>query len=173
MAFQNNCTPQPIYGPYRQTLFLGLSVRDFTLSAGLNQQATNVTVNLVNDVCSGTRDYLDSDFIWQTGVTFSTGDPGYNNPPLGSPVIFKIAESYSGIDDNNPEEDRTIVEAGFEFAGVLQSYNTVSGPDGLDLVTVNLSSPNTILNGVQFIVDRLSDEIPSDRDWETQNLPLL
>lgn len=160
MAFQNNCTPQPIYGPYRQTLFLGLSVRDFTLSAGLNQQATNVTVNLVNDVCSGTRDYLDSDFIWQTGVTFSTGDPGYNNPPLGSPVIFKIAESYSGIDDNNPEEDRTIVEAGFEFAGVLQSYNTVSGPDGLDLVTVNLSSPNTILNGVQFIVDRLSDEIP-------------
>ena len=159
MAFQNNCTPQPIYGPYRQTLFLGLSVRDFTLSAGLNQQATNVTVNLVKDVCSGIRDYLDSDFIWQTGVTFATGDPGYNNPPLGSPVIFKIAESYSGADNTNPE-DRSIVEAGFEFAGVLQSYNTVSGPDGLDLVTVNLSSPNTILNGVQFIVDRLSDEIP-------------
>ena len=159
MAFQNNCTPQPIYGPYRQTLFLGLSVRDFTLSAGLNQQATNVTVNLVNDVCSGTRDYLDSDFIWQTGVSFSNGDPGYNSPTLGSPVIFKIAESYSGANDENPE-DRTIVEAGFEFAGILQSFNTVSGPDGLDLVTVNLSSPNTILNGVQFIVDRLSDEIP-------------
>jgi len=60
MAVKNSCTPQNIYGPYQHTLFLGLSVLDFTASAGWNEQFSTLTVKLVQDPCSGDRKYLNA-----------------------------------------------------------------------------------------------------------------
>lgn len=157
MALQNNCTPQKYFGPYRQTLFLGLSVRDFSISAGLNEQYTTMTVNLVQDTCSGVRDYLDENFIWQTGIEFANGDPGLNNAPVGSPAIFKIAETF---EEAETPINRAIEDPGFEFAGIVQSYARNTSPEGLDLLQVNLVSPNVVLGGVQFILDKTADQIP-------------
>ena len=157
MALQNNCTPQKYYGPYKQTLFLGLSVRDFSVSAGLNEQYTTLTVNLVEDTCSGIRDYIDSNFIWQTGISFANGDPGLNNAPVGSPAIFKIAETFTPSED---PMNRVIDNPGFEFAGIIQSYTRNTSPEGSGLVQVNLVSPNVILGGTQFILDKTADQIP-------------
>ena len=64
MAVQNNCTPANIFGPLQQTLFLGLSVRDFSAQAGWNDQASTLTVTLVQDNCVGNREYFDSNFTW-------------------------------------------------------------------------------------------------------------
>ena len=161
MALQNNCTPQKYFGPYRQTLFLGLSVRDFSISAGLNEQYTTMTVNLVQDTCSGVRDYLDENFIWQTGIQFADGDPGLNNAPVGSPAIFKIAETF---EEAETPINRAIEDPGFEFAGIVQSYARNTSPEGLDLLQVNLVSPNVVLGGVQFILDKTADQIPEISD---------
>jgi len=173
MPLKQSCTPQKYFGPYKQTLFLGLSVRDFSVSAGLNEQYTTLTVNLVEDTCSGVRDYIDENFIWQTGVSFNSGDPGLNNAPVGSPAIFKIAETFT------PSEDpinRAIEDPGFEFAGIVQSYGTATSPEGLDLVQVNLVSPNVILGGVQFILDKTAGDVPdltlnAALDTATDKLP--
>ena len=146
----NSCTPPNVYGPYQHTLFLGLSVQSFSCKAGWNDQFNTLTVNLVNDPCAGTREYFDEDFNWTSG-TFNA-DPGFNNAPLGSPALFKIGEVKDYTDPNNP----IITFDGFEFAGVVQSYNKQIGADGLDTYTVNLISPGTLLQGVNFILDEYS-----------------
>ena len=50
---QNNCTPQRIYGDFEQTLFLGLTVVDFSASVGWDQQSTTMAIKLVNDNIAG------------------------------------------------------------------------------------------------------------------------
>jgi len=148
MAVQNNCTPANIFGPLQQTLFLGLSVRDFSAQAGWNDQASTLTVTLVQDNCVGNREYFDSNFTW-TSAEFN-GDPGFNYAPLGSPAIFKIGEVRNGSN---------IIYDGFEFAGIIQSYNIQDGADGLDIVTVNLVSPNLLLAGSNLILDSYTQPI--------------
>ena len=41
-----------VYGPYKQTIFLGCSVLGFTATAGWNGQNSEVTVELAQDTCS-------------------------------------------------------------------------------------------------------------------------
>lgn len=130
MAY-NLCTPQNVYGPYQHTLFLGMSVQDFTATAGWNEQYSTLTVNLVEDNCSGTRQYFDEDFVWTSGSM--AADPGFNNAQVGSAAFFKIAD--------------------FEFAGLIQSYNLQDSPDGRNILTVNLISPGVILEGAQVIMN--------------------
>lgn len=148
MAVQNNCTPANIFGPYQQTLFLGLSVRDFSCQNGWNDQNSTLTVTLVQDNCTGPREYFDTDFNW-TSDTFD-GDPGFNYAPLGSSAIFKIGEVRNGSD---------ITFDGFEFAGIIQSYNVQDSSDGLAIVTVNLIAPNVLLQGTQLILDNYTQPI--------------
>ena len=141
MPVQNNCTPQSIYGGYTQTLFLGLSVLDFSATAGWNEQASTLTVKLVKDECGGTRDYFDDNFNWQTSVNFPNGDPGFNNAPIGSAAFFKVEN--------------------FEFAGLIQSYNITEDPGGMPILIVNLISPNILLDGAQVITDEYQGSVLS------------
>ena len=147
---QNNCSPQNIYGSWKQTLFLGLTVRDFSAQAGWGQQGSTLTVNLVYDSCSGTREYMDEQFNWTSGQ-FS-GDPGYNNPEIGSAAIFKIAEARTGEFD--------VVNDGFEFAGIIQSFNNTTDGNGQDVTTISLVTPTLLLDGTQVIIDGFSAELP-------------
>jgi hypothetical protein len=147
---QNNCTPQSVYGGWNQTLFLGLTVRDFSAQAGWGQQGSTLTVNLVYDNCSGTRQYFDEQFNWTSGEF--NGDPGYNNPTIGSAAIFKIAESRTGEFD--------VENDGFEFAGILQSYNNTIDGNGQNVTTVSIVTPTLLLDGTQVIIDGFSEELP-------------
>ena len=148
---QNTCSPQSIYGGWRQTLFLGLTVRDFSAQGGLGQQASSLTVNLVYDNCSGTREYLDEQFNWTSGEF--DGDPGYNDAPVGSAAIFKIAETRTGEFD--------VVDDGFEFAGIIQSWNFNRDGNGQKVRTVTLTSPTLLLDGTQVIIDGYTEKLPN------------
>jgi hypothetical protein len=151
---QNNCIPANVYGPFRHTLFLGLSVIDFSCQAGWNDQSSSLTVTLVDDPCEGNREYFDTNFNWTSGVLPS--DPGFNQAPLGSAAIFKIGETR--------DEFGTITFDGFEYAGIVQSYNTQTNTNGKDIITVTLVSPLTLLKGTNFIVDQYVSPISVDGD---------
>jgi len=139
MPPKNSCTPQSVYGGYTQTLFLGMSVLDFSATAGWNEQASTVTIKLVKDECGGNRDYFDDGFTWQTNVNFPNGDPGFNNAPIGSAAFFKVEN--------------------FEFAGLIQSYNITEDPGGMPILIVNLISPNILLDGAQVITDEYQGSV--------------
>ena len=145
---KNDCTPANVYGPLNQTLFLGLTVRDFSATAGWNEQFTTMTINLVKDECAGTRDYMDDDYNWVRGESF-TSDPGFNNAEVGSAAIFKIGEVR--------DDDGNITFKGFEFAGLIQSYNIQDNAQGRNVLTVNMISPGVVLEGTQVIVDGYAD----------------
>ena len=49
---KSNCAPNPVYRPYRQTLFLGCSVLSFSATAGWNGESSSVTVELAADPCN-------------------------------------------------------------------------------------------------------------------------
>jgi hypothetical protein len=144
----NSCTPSNIYGPFEHTLFLGLSVRDFSCQAGWNDQFNTLTVTLVEDNCTGYREYFDTDFNWVNG---ELADPGFNYAPLGSPALFKIGE----VKDDSGD----IIFDGFEFGGIIQSYNVQDSPEGFNIVTVNMISPGTLLQGTNFIVGEYAHPI--------------
>ena len=164
---QNNCTPQRIYGGFEQTLFLGLTVIDFSASVGWDQQSTTMAIKLVNDNCAGRRWYYkvneDSEPAWEwVYEEFADGDPGFNNADVGSPVLFKIGETRE-LDENGLPTD-TIISKGFEFAGIIQSYNLSDGTDGENVLTVNLISPGMLLEGASVIVGEFAEEIPLDSE---------
>ena len=164
----NSCTPQNIFGPFQHTLFLGLSVRDFSCQAGWNDQFNTLTVTLVDDPCEGDREYFDEDFNWVSESL--SADPGFNYAPLGSPALFKIGEVKDYTDPDNP----VIIFDGFEFGGIIQSYNVQTSADGLDIVTVNMISPGTLLQGTNFIVGEYAHPInvPGNTNYP-QNLQNL
>ena len=141
MPPKNSCTPQSVFGGYTQTLFLGMSVLDFSATAGWNEQASTVTIKLVKDECGGPRDYFDDNFNWQTSVDFPAGDPGFNNAPIGSAAFFKVED--------------------FEFAGLIQSFNITEDPGGFPILIVNLISPNILLDGAQVITDEYQGSVLS------------
>jgi len=139
MPPKNSCTPQSVYGGYTQTLFLGMSVIDFSATAGWNEQASSVTVKLVVDECGGPRNYFDDNFNWKTNINFPAGDPGFNNAPIGSAAFFKVEN--------------------FEFAGLIQSYNATADPNGNPVLLVTLVSPVQLLDGAQVITDEYQGSV--------------
>ena len=103
MPPQNNCTPSTVYGPFEQTLFLGCSVLNFTANAGWNEQASDVTIDLVQDPCSATKTYIPTNLGVFNPATATLADPGFTDPNIGAPAYFRVA--------------------GFEYAGIIQSYS--------------------------------------------------
>ena len=156
MALLNTCTPNNVYGPLNQTLFLGLTVKDFSATVGWNEQFTTLTINLVTDSCAGSRDYMDDDYNWVIGENFANGDPGFNNPEVGSSAIFKIGEVR--------DSDGDVTFKGFEFAGLIQSYNLQDDSQGRNILTVNMISPGVVLEGTQVIVDGYADSTEGIRN---------
>lgn len=141
MVVRNNCGPQRIYGPYTQTLFLGLSVLDFSCSVGWNEQFTTCTVNLVKDPCSGTRKVLNHNTLQLEEQNFPNGDPGFifdNDVGVGTPAFIKVEN--------------------FEFAGIVQSYTYQESANGFTY-TVTLISPGVILESAQLILGKYTGPV--------------
>ena len=140
MAF-NTKTPQNIYGPYKQTLFLGCSVMSFSASAGHNEQQSELTVQLVQDPKAGSKTYYDQSLNKQT---WTGPDPGIyyygeSGPVVGCPVYFRVAD--------------------FEFSGLLQSWVESNSASGSPTYTVKIVDPRTILQGTELIVDNYAGDV--------------
>lgn len=121
-----------IVGPFKQTLFLGCSVKSFTCTVGWNEQQTNLTVELTEDPCPGDKIYYDYP---GHQATWTQADPGFEKyrPAVGAPVYFRVAD--------------------FEFAGIVQSWNKRDDTSGLNQYTVNISDPRFILQNTQLILN--------------------
>ena len=167
MAQGAGCTPQRIFGTYEQTLFLGMTIQDFSATVGWDQQYTTLAVNLIQDDCSGYRWYYKVDSESDTPWTwvyeeFTEGDPGFNNADVGSPVLFKIGETRV-LDENGLPTDE-IISKGFEFAGIIQSVNIKNDSQGRDVYTINLISPGVLLDGGGVILSDFAEGLPLDEN---------
>jgi hypothetical protein len=123
---------QNIVGPFKQTLFLGCSVKSFSCTIGWNEQVTTLTVELVEDPCAGPKVYYNRP--GHEG-TWTQADPGFEayQPTVGGPVYFRVAD--------------------FEFAGVVQSWNRTDSPAGLKEYSISISDPRFILQNTQLILN--------------------
>ena len=132
------CTPANLYGPYEQTLFLGCSVLGFTASAGWGGQASEVSIELVEDPCSPEPGYFKR--VWTSGggtilsspLQHTGPDPGFTNPNIGAPAYFRVQD--------------------FEFTGLIQSY-TKKNSSSSTSYSVKLIDPRPILDHSQIILD--------------------
>lgn len=141
MSVQNLCTPENIFGPFRQTLFLGCSVMGFTANVGWNEQISELSVSLVEDTCavpSGlpAKVYYDTDLVEQE---WTAADPGFYSfgdgndaPPMGCPVYFRIGD--------------------FEFSGIFQSFVEKNSESGRPTYEVRITDPREILQGTSLII---------------------
>ena len=127
-----NCLPEAVYGPIHHTLFLGCSVSSFSSSLGWNEQQSELTVNLVEDPCAGTKIYWDADLQVQLWTAADPGFIGESADIIGSPAYFRV--------DN------------FEYTGIIQSWNKSSSSSGYPTYTVKLVDPRQLLEGSQMII---------------------
>ena len=142
MAY-NTCEPARIHGPMVQTLFMGCTIKSFSASIGWNEQASNLTVNLVEDPCSGLKIHYDQKLDRQSGIIKDFGFPTNVDP--GTPVYFRIEE-----DPRNPAETG---RRGFEYCGLIQSFSQSHSANGNPEYTVQLTDPRIILQNTQVIVN--------------------
>ena len=123
---------QNIVGPFKQTLFLGCSVKSFSCTIGWNEQVTTLTVELVEDPCAGPKVYYNSP---GHEADWLLADPGFEayQPTVGAPVYFRVAD--------------------FEFAGIVQSWNRTDSTTGLKQYSISISDPRFILQNTQLILN--------------------
>ena len=127
------CAPQNLYGPFEQTQFLGLTVLSFTANAGVNEQSSDLSIELVQDLCATRKAYfrteVKGDFLKYYHVV---PDPGFTEPAPGAPCYFRVGD--------------------FEYSGIMQSWTKKNGPDGNPVYTVKLTDPRVLLDNIQVIV---------------------
>lgn len=123
-----------VIGPFSQTLFLGASIVKFSANAGWNANASELTVELVEDPRRSTKLYYNS----YCNPSIHTGPDRFNPPPLGSPVYFKYGT--------------------FSFAGIIQNWVERNSTDG-KLYTVRITSPHDILEGSTVILDSYTGSV--------------
>ncbi len=137
---KNTCTPERIYGPLPQTIFLGCSVKSFTVSAGWGEQSSTLTVELVQDPCIGPKIWWDKSLNRQTG---NIADPGFLAPDPGVAVYFRMEE-----DPNDPSD-----RGGFEYCGLIQSWIEKTDPNGNPSYSVQVTDPRVVIENTQLILD--------------------
>ena len=144
-----SCGPPTMTGPFEQTLFLGCSIQSVSTSLGWNEQQSTVTVTLVEDTCAATEDHPK---VYYPGpgrkYCWHDPDPGFTNPTIGAPVYFRIGSDPAWpINENDKAEG-----AGFEFAGIIQSWTKDYSPSGNPVYTVTIVDPRMLLNNLQIIL---------------------
>jgi len=130
-----------IVGPFKQTIFLGCSVKSFGCTIGWNEQVTNLTVELVEDPCPGDKVYYNRPGSTPEVGVWTDPDPGFEayQPSLGAPVYFRVGT--------------------FEFAGVVQGWTKKDDTSGLDQYTVNISDPRFLLQNTQVIINEFNGSV--------------
>lgn len=157
------CSPANIHGPFKQHLFLGLSVSSFSTSLDLANNSSDLTVRLVEDPCTSVEGKiyydgslnLDAEDGPGTPKFLYTADPGFTYPEIGSPCYFRLTY-LKDPDLEYDVEDNPYM--GFEYCGLLQSYEEINEETGTVFV-VKLTSPNEILQGANVILEEYTDTV--------------
>lgn len=154
---KNICGPENVYGGFTQTLFLGCSVSTFSVSAGWNEQVDEVTVQVVQDLCSGsTRLYYDDSLIEQTTTNADPGFIGHAQDIIGCPVYFRVGDfEFTGIVQSWEQVDQHALHSvlpvkGVEFAA--EAGGTIPN-DSLSVYQIKISDPRELLENAQIIIN--------------------
>jgi hypothetical protein len=136
------CSPDDIYGPKQQTIFLGSSVQSVSCSVGWNEQQSSLTVVLVDDFCEVPLNKPAKVYYSKPGSRTETrdADPGFTKPTIGIPVYFRIGGELGNSSDI------------FEFAGIIQSWTEDRSSGGYPVYTVQIVDPRLILQNLEVIV---------------------
>jgi len=140
---KNTCTPSSVYGGFQQTLFLGCSVMSFSASQGWNQQAGEITVQLVKDDCASpsgyNKLYYDTTLSPQTTTSADPGFFGLSYDIIGAPAYFRVAN--------------------FEFSGLIQSWEETHSDSANPTYQVKIVDPRRILEGTQLIINEYAGSV--------------
>lgn len=153
----NTCSPARIYGPLPQTIFCGCSVLSFNVSAGWNEQSSSLTVELIQDTCAGPRVWWDSSLTRQQSNDMS--DPGFTYPEPGCAVYFRLEE--------NPDGETESERGGFEYSGLVESWNERFDQNGNPVYVVKIGDPRIVLENTQVIVNEYPNRV--DDVWNAIN----
>lgn len=133
MSIQQLCVPQSVYGKFSQYNFLGCSIKSFDVTAGWNEQISELVVELYQDPCAGnSRTYLDGNLYIQTTTAADPGFVGDSYPIIGCPVYFRQND--------------------FEFAGIVQSWEKMNSLSGYPSYRVRITDPREILEASKLII---------------------
>lgn len=139
------CGPQNVFGPYEQTLFLGLSIMSFNVTVGWNEQVSQLTVQLVEDDCEAPayapKVYWDENLEQQTTTAADPGFLGTSNDIIGAPAYFRVAD--------------------FEFSGIIQSWTQTNSTGGKPTYEVILVDPRQVLEGCQVLLNEYAGSVAS------------
>ena len=152
------CTPTNINGPFKQHMFLGLSVSSFSTSLDLSGNISELTVRLVEDPCSSEKIYYDGSINLDGGFMpqiWPDPDPGFTYPKVGCPCYFRLSYLKTPADPYDPVDNPYL---GFEYCGILQSYEELNDENG-QVFVVKLTSPTEILHGVKLILEEYTGEV--------------
>lgn len=137
------CSNIATHGPFNQYIFLGCSVESFTINIGLNEQQSELSVELVED-CASVPDGGNAKLFYDSSLNSSSttgADPGFLNPAVGSPVYFRIG--------------------GSEFSGIIQAWTKKNSESGKPKYSVRVTDPRQILEGTQIIINNYSGGVGS------------
>ena len=161
------CTPQSLYGPYHQTRFCGASIMSFSVSAGWNEQSSELTVELVVD-CSTSNQRIEYDTNLEASIVTDADE--FSEPHIGSAAYFRVGDKITdaGEYERNPE-------GGFEFTGIIQSWNKKEDTSGNPAYSLKLTDPRIILDSSHIIVSDLAEAVDvvrpdTDRRFSTPNI---
>ena len=162
------CTPQSVYGAYYQTRFCGASVMNFTVTAGWNEQTSELTVNLVED-CSIVNKRIQYGVDLEASIVTDADE--FSEPPVGCPVYFRVGDiinadgeyerNYIKDSEGNivVDENGKPKEGGFEFSGLIQSWNRKNDTNGNPAYTVKITDPRVILENSHIVISELSESV--------------
>lgn len=154
MPVKDTCTEQ-----FQQHIFLGLSVSDFSASAGWSQQTTEVTITLVEDPCPSTDGKVcyDNDLDRQIIYTADPGFVGENRYQRANGSLYSAC-SPENVGDTLIRTRIDIVGlpayfrlGDFEYTGIITDYNKSVGSNGITY-RVKMTDPREILAGVHLII---------------------
>jgi hypothetical protein len=125
-----------ISSPYHQTRFLGATITDFSSKLGYGTNASEVSVQLIEDDCNSTlkRTY------GVEGEIFRGGADDFTMPQMGEPLVFQYGN--------------------FKYGGIVQNVERVASSSKKGY-TVRLASPTKVLSNAQIILSGLDDAFPS------------
>lgn len=141
-----NCVGTEYGGNLVATLFLGCTIADFQVTAGWNDQPTDVTVSLYKDDCAAPADrpkyYYDANLYRQTTTDADPGFVGEIARIAGCPVYFRYQN--------------------FEFCGIVQSWERENSSSVNPRYVVKLTTPIKVLQESQLILGKYGGTLATD-----------
>jgi hypothetical protein len=115
-------------GPFTQTRFFGASIASISARVGWGSESSEITIDLVEDTCSGSRvDYDD-----EGNASSVTDSDAFRPPKLGQPGYFKFGS--------------------FSFGGIIKNWEYNDSATGGYTSTVRLTSPTEVLEAGNVIL---------------------